>query len=71
MFKEYFILLLLAHVIGDFYFQTGNMAKRKDSNMMWVIIHSLFYWLSTLLILSPVMSINILLIPCDLKALLM
>ena len=62
MFKEYFILLLLAHVIGDFYFQTNYMSKKKDSSMKWVIIHSLFYWLSTMLILSPVMSINILLI---------
>ena len=59
MYKEIFILLLLAHIIGDFYFQTGNMSKRKDSSMRWVIVHSLFYWLSTLLILSPVMSMNI------------
>jgi len=59
MFKEYFILLLLAHVIGDFYFQTSYMSKKKDSNMKWVIIHSLLYWLSTLLVLSPVFSINI------------
>jgi len=59
MYKEYFILLLLAHVIGDFYMQTGSMSKKKDSSMRWVIVHSLFYWLSTLLILSPVISMNI------------
>lgn len=62
MFKEYFILLLLAHVIGDFYFQTSYMSKKKDSSMKWVIIHSLFYWLSTLLILSSGFSINIFII---------
>jgi len=59
MFKEYFILLLLAHVVGDFYFQTANLAKRKDSSMKWVIVHGLVYWLSTLLVLSPVMTVNI------------
>src|SRR5665647_337056 len=62
MFKEYFVLLLLAHVIGDFYFQTGNMSRKKDSSMKWVIMHSLFYWLSTLLILSPGFSISIFII---------
>lgn len=59
MFKEYFILLLLAHVIGDFYFQTSYLSKKKDSSMKWVIIHSLLYWLSTMLVLSPGFSINI------------
>lgn len=59
MFKEYFILLLLAHAIGDFYFQTSYMSKRKDSSMKWVLTHSLFYWLSTLLVLSLVFSMNI------------
>lgn len=62
MFKEYFILLLLAHVVGDFYCQTGNMSKRKDSSMKWVIIHTIFYWLSTLIILSSVISVDILII---------
>ncbi|MEI8200437.1 MAG: DUF3307 domain-containing protein [Eubacteriales bacterium] len=59
MFKEYFILLLLAHVIGDFYFQTGYMSKRKDSSMKWVLAHSLFYWLSTMLVLCLCFSLNI------------
>lgn len=59
MFKEYFILLLLAHVIGDFYFQTSYMSMRKDSSMKWLLTHSLFYWLSTLFVLSFVFSMNI------------
>lgn len=62
MFKEYFILLLLAHVIGDFYFQTTNMSMRKDSRMKWVLLHSLLYWLSILFVLCSIMSLNILLI---------
>jgi hypothetical protein len=62
MFREFFVLLLLAHVLGDFYFQTGNMSRKKDSSMKWVIMHSLFYWLSTLVVLGPIMSIDIMLI---------
>ena len=62
MFKEYFIILLLAHVIGDFYFQTTSMSRRKDSRMKWVIIHSLLYWLSILVVLSSVFSLNLFII---------
>ena len=62
MFKEYFILLLLAHVIGDFYFQTDRMSIRKDSSMKWVFVHSLLYWLGTLLAVSLVFSVNIFII---------
>ena len=62
MFREYFVLLLLAHVLGDFYFQTGHMSRKKDSSMKWVIMHCLFYWLSILIVLGPVMSVTIMLI---------
>lgn len=58
MFKEFFILLLLAHVIGDFYFQSNKLSKRKDSSLKWVLLHSLIYWLGTLLILLPVISVE-------------
>lgn len=40
MFKEYFILLLLAHIIGDFYFQSEKMAKKKEC----ILLHSILYW---------------------------
>lgn len=59
MFKEYFVLLLLAHIMGDFYFQTSNISKKKESSMKWVMIHCFFYWLSTMLILIPIISKNI------------
>lgn len=44
MFKEYFILLLLAHIIGDFYFQSGKMAKKKEIKIEWILLHSILYW---------------------------
>jgi|GEM_PF-6097540 len=56
MFKVYFILLLLAHILGDFYAQTSNMAKQKENSMKWVLVHCLCYWLTTVLILLPIMS---------------
>lgn len=44
MVKEYLILLLLGHILGDFYFQTKHMAEKKDSSIQWVFIHGLCYW---------------------------
>lgn len=44
MFKEYFILLLLAHIIGDFYFQSEKMAKKKEMKIEWILLHSILYW---------------------------
>lgn len=38
MFKEYFILLLLGHVLGDFYFQTKKMSDNKKKKFGWVIL---------------------------------
>jgi hypothetical protein len=43
MFRVYFILFLLAHVLGDFYLQTGKMAEKKTKSVKWVFIHSLCY----------------------------
>lgn len=42
-FRECFIILLLGHVIGDFYFQTERMAIRKILSLKWVMFHSLWY----------------------------
>lgn len=39
MFKVYFILLLLGHVLGDFYVQTREIAEKKRKSIKWVIIH--------------------------------
>lgn len=44
MFRKYFILLLLAHILGDFYIQTGKMAEEKEKSLKWVLIHCAYYW---------------------------
>jgi len=56
MFKEYFILLLLGHFLGDFYIQTKKMAEKKEKSLRWVLIHCLCYWIIMLLISLPIIS---------------
>lgn len=45
MFKEYFLILVLGHILGDFYFQTQNMAEKKEKRFGWVAIHGLCYFI--------------------------
>lgn len=56
MFKEYFVLFLLAHILGDFYIQTGKMAEKKEKSVKWVLIHGLCYCGIMMLISLPIMS---------------
>ena len=60
MFKEYFILLLLIHIIGDFYFQTNRIAKKKVTSIGWVIVHCLCYLAATIAILVSLYSLKML-----------
>ena len=62
MFKEYFIILLLSHILGDYYFQTDKMAKKKEKSFKWLIVHCIVYWLSFILISIPVFSFEMFLI---------
>lgn len=59
MFKVYFILLLLGHVLGDFYVQTREIAEKKRKSIKWVIIHCFFYLGTMLLISLPILSYEI------------
>lgn len=56
MFKKYFLLLLLGHVLGDFYTQTPKMAKQKETELKIVLQHSLVYLLTMLAVSVPFMS---------------
>lgn len=56
MFKQYFFIFLLGHLLGDFYFQTENMARKKEENIKWVVIHCLVYLAAIMFALSPVAS---------------
>lgn len=56
MFKKYWILLLIGHLLGDFYIQTEQMAERKNSYYKWVILHGISYWGSMLIVHIPIWS---------------
>ena len=43
VFKKIFLILVLVHIIGDFYLQSDNLAKRKIESFKDVLIHSLIY----------------------------
>lgn len=64
MFKEFLLLLLFAHIWGDFYLQTNTMAEKKKRRFSWVLLHSLCYWLVLLAVLLPVMTKQVLLFGC-------
>lgn len=59
MFKKYFILLLLAHVIGDFYIQNGSMSDRKDYSTKQLSFHYFYYWITIIVVLVPIISIKV------------
>jgi len=56
MFKEYFVTLLFAHILGDFYVQTSKMAEKKEESIKWVLVHCLYYWVTILALSIPVLS---------------
>ncbi len=59
MVKEYFIFLLLAHIIGDFYAQTSIMAEKKEEKIKWVFIHCACYYITMIVVSLPIVSIYI------------
>lgn len=40
---KYIVFMCIAHILGDFYFQTENMANNKAKWYKWVLLHSLAY----------------------------
>ncbi len=61
MFSEYITLLLLGHILGDFYLQTNGIAEKKKKSIKWVLLHGLFYWVVMLLVVIPFVSMEIVL----------
>jgi len=60
MFKSILLIFILAHVLGDFYFQPVKLAEAKDKSYVFVIVHSLIYISVTILCALLCSSINIL-----------
>lgn len=54
MFQSYFLILLLAHIIGDFYFQNSKMATNKFKKTISLILHIALYSLAIILVFIPI-----------------
>lgn len=62
MFKKYLLLLLLGHILGDFYTQTSKIAERKKTQFKWVLIHGLIYFFTIFVVSIPFISVGILIL---------
>ena len=59
MFKETFLLMIMAHVIGEFYIANSIDKEKKKQKLKWFILYELLYGCTFLLICIPVMSIKV------------
>lgn len=48
--KEAFLVLLCAHLIGDFVFQSDWLNKKKDASFLWLLLHATIVAATTMLI---------------------
>lgn len=54
MFKNYFLLLLLIHILGDFYFQSEKMASSKNNKLSSLLLHGFIFLSTSLIVIIPV-----------------
>lgn len=54
MTNKYLLVLGIGHILGDFYFQTDEMAKKKDTYLIGVVEHSIEYAVSLLIVMAPI-----------------
>ena len=59
MVSPIFKLFLIGHVLGDFYFQSSDLARNKDKSLKELLKHSLIYFSSMVFAVIPVFSFNI------------
>lgn len=57
MFKTVFIILLLAHILGVFYFQSQKLSEQKEKSLSKVLLHGIIYSLVCLIVIIPVINI--------------
>lgn len=56
MFEEIFLIVLLGHVIGDFYVQTEKIAREKEEQYRYVLLHCVLYACTMAVVILPVFS---------------
>ena len=52
-------LMLIGHMLGDFYFQSDKIARGKNTNKSDLIIHIILYGTGLLIALIPVLSLDV------------
>lgn len=60
MVTRYLLVLGMAHLLGDFYFQNEKIASAKDKSYKGVLIHSIEYCLTAIFTITPIWSWNLL-----------
>ena len=60
MFKEYFLIYLMAHMLGDYYFQNERLAELKNTKISKLILHIGIYLFACIVVIVPVFSAKIL-----------
>lgn len=60
MFKEYFLIYLLAHMLGDYYFQSEQMAEQKNIKLAKLMQHSVIYLILCVIVTIPIFSVKLL-----------
>ena len=56
MFKLFFIVFLIPHALGDFYWQSDKLAQKKAKSYRYVMLHSLLYFLVFIICMLPFWS---------------
>ena len=54
MYKIVFILFILGHLIGDFFFQSEKLAEKKEQKSVWFLLHAAEYTAAMILVILPV-----------------
>lgn len=61
MFKQYFLIYLLAHLLADYYFQNDELAQLKNRKADKLIQHNCIYMAVCIIVILPVFSLRMLL----------
>lgn len=51
-FSNLFTILMIPHILGDFYFQTDKISSKKEKELKWVIYHSVIYGIVNVLFIK-------------------
>lgn len=58
MFKVYFLIYLLAHMLGDYYFQNEQMADLKNTKITKLLQHNCIYFFACIIVIIPIFSVE-------------